>query len=340
MTGPITAECIYMESSGTSPKIDMRMIAASDWMEELHEEVDFSWVAHAGDASHRRYFRVGLDGEVRMLMDAPPEMESCETFLDVCSRLQKAGLHAPEIFSTNLEKGFIILEDLGDDLFRDVLDEQNPAPLFDEALTALEVMAKDVSTDGLQEYSEDTLYDDLHLFTDLYLVRHKDFRLTHQQRKKWMAFCDELVAAAKEQPQGFVHKDFHSCNLLQTPDSSPGIIDFQDAVIGPVSYDFISLVWDRYVAWPREQIEQWMEQFRLMVAPEIEPDKWIYYCDLMGLQRNLRIVGRFAQLQHSENKPGYVEMIPRFFQYVLDVIPNYPQFSEIADWIRSEECAP
>jgi len=127
---------------------------------------------------------------------------------------------------------------------------------------------------------------------------------------------------------------------LKTEQNSPGIIDFQDAVTGPISHDFVSLIWDRHISWPRPQLEAWMERFRMMVAPEITPDKWIYYCDLMGLQRNLRIVGRFAQLYHSEGKHGYVEMIPRFFQYILDVLPRYPQFSEVAEWIGSDECAP
>jgi hypothetical protein len=127
---------------------------------------------------------------------------------------------------------------------------------------------------------------------------------------------------------------------MKTTFNSPGIIDFQDAVKGPLTYDFVSLAWDRYIRWPRPQLEGWMEQFRLLVSPETDPQTWVYWCDLMGLQRNIKIVGRFALLRHVQEKHGYIEMIPRFYQYILDVLPRYSQFSEITDWLRSEECAP
>ena len=121
-----------------------------------------------------------------------------------------------------------------------------------------------------------------------------------RQRMAWVSFCEQLVKVALEQPRVFVHRDIHSCNLLRTRDNNPGIIDFQDAVSGPLSYDFVSLVWDRYIHWPRQQLEQWMEQFRLLVAPDTGSDQWIYWCDLMGLQRNLRIIGRFI------NRPKFI----------------------------------
>ncbi len=273
-------------------------------------------------------------------MDAPPEKENSASFVDICGRLRKAGLHAPKILEQNLQDGFIMLEDLGDGLYRDLLSEEEPEALFDPAFGSLAVMANEVDCSGLPEYDEETLHDELALYTDLYLVRHRGYSLRYRQRNAWMKFCDELVAAALEQPRVFVHKDFHSCNLLQTEENSPGIIDFQDAVSGPLSHDFVSLIWDRYIAWPRPQLELWMEQFRRMVAPGIAADKWIYYCDLMGLQRNLRIVGRFAQLQYSHGKPGYIEMIPHFYQYILDALPRYPQFAGVAEWIGSDECAP
>jgi aminoglycoside/choline kinase family phosphotransferase len=329
-----------MESSGTSPKLDMRIINAQDWLSDRFTDVSMDFTPVAGDASHRRYFRVLVNKESRILMDAPPAIENCESFLDIGKRLRQTGLHAPEIIETDIESGFILMEDLGDRLYRDVLDADDPKPLFNEAFTALQKMAQEVDSVGLPVYKEDRYFDEMNLFTDHYLIRHLDYRITHKQRQEWMNFSEELVTAALEQPQTFVHKDFHSCNLLETTDNSPGIIDFQDALLGPVTHDFVSLIWDRYVAWPRPLLEQWMEQFRQMVAPQIPSVKWIYYCDLVGLQRNLRIVGRFAQLKYSEGKPGYVAMIPRFHQYILDVLPLYPQFSGVAKWIGSDECAP
>lgn len=320
--------------------MDLRIINAHDWLSEKYTHVSMDFIPVAGDASHRRYFRVRIDEEFRILMDAPPAIENCKSFLDIGERIRKTGLHAPEIIEVDIDSGFILMEDLGDLMYRDVLDENVPQPIFDEAFVVLRKMAQEVDSTGLPIYNEDRYFDELNLFTDHYLIRHLDYCIAHKQRQGWMMFCEELVKAALEQPQTFVHKDFHSCNLLKTSDNSPGIIDFQDALLGPVTHDFVSLIWDRYIAWPRPLLEQWMEQFRLMVAPQVPADKWVYYCDLMGLQRNLRIVGRFAQLKHTEGKQGYVEMIPRFHQYILDVLPLYPQFSEVSEWIGSEECAP
>lgn len=273
-------------------------------------------------------------------MDAPPQLEDSAPFIDIGKRLRACGLHAPEVFQYDLARGFLVLEDLGDDLYRDLLNADTVQELFGETFPALAVMARQVSDIGLPGFDEDLLHDEMNWFTDLYLARHKGLTLKYRQRKAWLGFCEELVAAAFEQPQVFVHKDVHSCNLMRTVANSPGIIDFQDAVKGPLTYDFVSLIWDRYIAWPRPQLEQWMEQFRLLVSPATDPEKWIYWCDLMGLQRNIKIVGRFALLRHVQEKHGYIEMIPRFYQYILDVLPRYPQFAEIDNWLRSEACAP
>jgi aminoglycoside/choline kinase family phosphotransferase len=329
-----------MESSGTSPKMDPRLFDAQDWLNDQFADVGMDFRPVTGDASNRRYFRVLVDGTTRILMDAEKDRSGCESFLDIDQRLRQAGLHAPEILATNLDGCFILMEDLGRDLYRELLIYEEPEELFNQAFDALAVMAQDVSVADLPVYDEDTLYDDLNLFTDLYLVRHRNYLLSHRHRLEWMAFCDAVVASNLEQPQTFVHKDFHSFNLLRTEENTPGIIDFQDALIGPITYDFASLIWDRYITWPRPQLEEWMEQFRVMVGPQIESQEWVKYCDLVGLQRNLRIIGRFAQLEYSEGKKGYLEMIPRFYGYVLDVLPRYPEFAPVADWIGSEECAP
>jgi len=329
-----------VESAGTFPKLDLRVEAAKDWAAGLFSEVGEIWLAVAGDASFRRYFRGLVDGRSAILMDAPPEIESSAPFVDVCARLRVAGLHAPEIYAQDLSRGYLLLEDLGDVLYRDVLNQDNAQQLFDEIFPALATMATEVETGGLPDYDAGTLLDEMHLFADLYLLRHRGYRLSHRQRTDWMAMCERLANAALEQPQVFVHRDVHSCNLMLTAGRNPGILDFQDAVRGPVTHDFVSLVWDRYIHWPRERIENWMEQFRRMVAPGVAPGRWIRWCDLSGLQRNLRIVGRFAELKYSEGKPEYIELIPMFYRYLLDVLPTYPEFAPVAEWIGSEACAP
>jgi aminoglycoside/choline kinase family phosphotransferase len=326
-----------VHSAGTSPPLDLRFEYGRDWILETFEESDEVWKQVTGDAGNRRYFRGKVDGKTMILMDSEHEHQGA--FVDICNRLRKAGLHAPEIIQFDLDRGYLLLEDLGEELYRDLLSEDNVEQLLGEALDALAVM-RGVDTAGLPRYGPETLRDELFLFPDLYLLRHKSCRMLGRRRDDWQELCNELVAAASAQPEVFVHRDIHSCNLLRTESNSPGIIDFQDAVAGPLTYDFVSLIWDRYIHWPRPRIEQWMEQYRLRVAPATDADTWRYWCDMTGLQRNLRIVGRFAELKYWEDKDGYIELIPMFYRHVLDVLALYPQFESIAQWLGSDACAP
>ncbi|NND44761.1 MAG: phosphotransferase, partial [Xanthomonadales bacterium] len=275
-----------------------------------------------------------------IVMDSPPEHGSLAPFVDITRRLRAAGLHAPRIFRENRREGFLLLEDLGDELYRDLLDEHSVDALFGEAFDAMLVMAHETDRSGLPEYDEDLLFDEMYWFVDVYLNRHRGTVLKHAQRQSWGRLCETVVNTTMEQPRAFVHKDLHSCNLLKTRRNSPGIIDYQDAMVGPVTYDLVSLLWDRYIRWPRARLEGWMEQFRQQACPEATPEQWLRWCDLMSLQRNIKIVGRFAILEHVEDKPGYVEMIPRFYQYIQDVLALYPEFSDVAEWLGEPECAP
>jgi aminoglycoside/choline kinase family phosphotransferase len=322
------------------PGSDDRLGLARAWLAGLSGQIAPEWRPIVGDASYRRYFRVTVDGQSRVLMDAPPDLEHSGAFVDVGRRLRAAGLHAPEILHSNLDEGFLLLEDLGDDLYRDMISRETVQPLFDDAFRALAVMARAVSPAGLPVYDRELFGRELGWFTGYYLGRHRGHGLDKARQSGWQAFCNELISTANEQPQVFVHKDIHSSNLMRTSRNNPGIIDFQDAVRGPLTYDFVSLIWDRYVAWPRDLLERWMEQFRRMVAPNTDPADWVRWCDLMGLQRNLKIVGRFALLRYEQDRQGYVEMIPRFYGYVLDVLALYPEFSAIREWLESDACAP
>ena len=158
--------------------------------------------------------------------------------------------------------------------------------------------------------------------------------------REWEALCTELQRSAASQPQVFVHRDFHSCNLLHADGAQPGIIDFQDAVRGPVTYDLVSLLWDRYISWPRARLEGWMESCRTTLAPETGSATWFRWCDLMGLQRNLKIIGIFSRLHYRDGKAGYLRMVPRFYRYVLDVLPSHPEFAGIRRMLERPECAP
>lgn len=333
------AECTAMEHNPSDP-IDKRLRQAQNWVSEVHGHPGVDWRSIAGDASFRRYFRFHEAGQSYVLMDAPPELEDSAPFLDVAKRLREAGLHAPNILACDLGLGFMILEDLGDDLYRDLLKPQTVELLFKPVFAALSTMAHKVCTKGLPVYGPEVLHRELSWFEDYYLAQHLNITWNVDQRASWHAFCDSLVAAAVEQPQVFVHRDVHSCNLLYLGDESPGIIDFQDAVKGPVTYDFVSLIWDRYTPWSRQRLEHWMEAFRKITCPQIAPLTWRRWCDLMGLQRNIKIIGRFAQLQHEHGKSGYIEMVPRFYQYLLDVLPRYPEFEAVERLLGDHSCAP
>ena len=294
----------------------------------------------SGDASFRRYFRIRDGRQSLIVMDARPDKEDSAPFVDIAHRLRDAGLRAPRIIHFDLQQGFGLLEDFGDTLYRDIIDSATIDELMPGLLDVLETMARKVDPEGLPRYHSLKLQQELALFPDWYLRVHKKRPFTHMEWLMWSDFCVALIRSANRQPHVFVHRDFHSCNLLRTEDGQAGIIDFQDGVYGPLSYDLVSLLWDRYIAWPRERLEDWMMTFHRRLELDCEPESWIRWCDLMGLQRNLKIVGIFARLCYRDGKTGYLEMIPRFYDYLLDVLPRYPEFDEFQQLLEQTECAP
>ena len=201
-------------------------------------------------------------------------------------------------------------------------------------------MALAVDAGQLPAFDTALLRQEMDLFPDWYLAHHRAAMPREQFDASWEQFCTHIIDSALDQPQCFVHRDFHSGNLLRTSGDEIGIIDFQGAVKGPLSYDFISLVWDRYIMWPRAQIEDWMEEFRQLLGLEIDPSQWRRYCDLMGLQRNIKVVGIFARLYYRDGKSGYLEMIPRFYDYVTSTLRLYPEFAEMLNILEQPECVP
>ncbi|HCS27570.1 MAG TPA: aminoglycoside phosphotransferase [Spongiibacteraceae bacterium] len=280
----------------------------------------------AGDASFRRYYRTRLaDGRSYIVMDAPPDKEDSQPFIDVARRLRGANVHAPEILASDLQKGWLLLEDLGDDLYKKAFEQGDGDVLMTQIFDVLESQAGRVSCEGLPAYDRERLQVELDLFPDWYLGRQRMQPFTEEEQSQWDDLCALLCRNAAAQPQVFVHRDFHSCNLMVLGAAAPGVIDFQDAVCGPITYDLMSILLDRYITWPRAQLESWMNTFRRRVAPEVEPEEWLRWCDWMGLQRNLKIIGIFARLSHRDGKSGYLELIPRFADYVRDVLMRYSE---------------
>jgi len=324
-----------------APATDARSTALRDWLVTLEPDGARQGELRnlAADASFRRYFRWRTAAGSYVAMDAPPEHERLDRFLEVAGRLRAAGLHAPEVLAHDRDQGFVLLEDLGDRLYRDLLDTDSADTLYGTAFDTLDCFAKRVDCAGLPDYDSDELRAELELFPDWYLRRQQGRPVSARERVHWDRLCERLIASALDQPQGFVHRDFHSSNLLLTEHNPPGIIDFQDAVCGPVTYDLVSLLLDRHITWPRRRLEGWLEAGRRRLAPDLESAEWQRRCDWMGLQRNLKILGIFCRLNHRDAKPAYLALLPRFRGYVLDTLRRYPELDRHRDWLEPRLCA-
>lgn len=292
------------------------------------------------DASFRRYYRVFLpDGTTRIAMDAPPEREDCRPFVEVARRLREPGVHVPEIHAQDLEQGFLLLEDLGDQSYLQALDEETVERLYGDALGALMTMQACVSAEDMPPYDRELLMEEMELFRHWLLEEHLSMALTGADE----AMLDEAFAlladSALEQPQVFVHRDYHSRNLMAGVSPNPGVLDFQDAVRGPVTYDLVSLLRDCYIRWPDQQVEEWAwGHFQLAVQSgvlrEEDEKRFMRWFDLMGIQRHLKAAGIFARLYHRDGKPGYLPDVPRTLGYVVDVARKYPELQALSDFVE------
>lgn len=304
---------------------------------ESHELVPAS-----SDASFRRYFRIHTDGTTRVVMDAPPPQEDCQPFVHVANLLRVAGMNAPEVIAANIEDGFLILSDLGTTTYLDVLNEDNVDRLYGDAIGALAQLQACIepASAGLPVYDSELLNRELSLFKDWYLQKHLGMTLDAAQEGILVATNKLLVESALAQTRVCVHRDYHSRNLMFTEKNNPGVLDFQDAVIGPVTYDLVSLLRDCYISWPRERVEGWvLNYYQILVesgvinADYVSEQQFLRDFDLMGVQRHLKAIGIFARLLHRDGKDGYINDIPRTMAYVKEVAGRYPELSEFAGFL-------
>jgi hypothetical protein len=270
-------------------------------------------------------------------MDAPPERESCDAYINIAMRLQAAGVHAPVILEKDLDQGFLLLTDLGTELYLDALTEDSADRLYGDALRALADIQARADKDGLPPYDERLLLQEMILFPDWLLGRHLHLHLAEEQQVELKRVFAFLVANALDQPRVFVHRDYHSRNLMVCPGHNPGIVDFQDAVAGPVTYDLVSLLKDCYIKWPRQQVNDWASGYcRTIKLPAgVEEATFLRWFDLMGVQRQLKASGIFARLYHRDQKSGYLKDIPRTLSYILDLGQEYAELQFLVDLIRN-----
>ena len=290
------------------------------------------------DASFRRYFRV-TSHESLIVMDAPPP-EDCRKFVVVAGYLQKMGLNAPRIIQSDPEQGFLLISDLGTEPYLSVLDTRPELgdALYRDAIDALlTIQANGAQFQGrLPLYDEELLRFELSIFREWLCERHLGLEFSASEESMWQQSCNLLVANALEQRKVFVHRDFHSRNLMRVSEHNPGILDFQDALEGPLTYDLVSLLKDCYIRWPADVIRERVGWFLAGLPEPVENESgFMRHFDLMGAQRHLKAAGIFARLSRRDGKHGYLGDIPRTLGYVVEIAPDYPEFRELASFIES-----
>jgi hypothetical protein len=290
------------------------------------------------DASFRRYFRITINGTSQVIMDAPPNKENCLPFIEVARRLRQSGLNAPEVIMANLERGFLLLTDFGSQLYLPALNETQADQLYRDAITALVTMQKLTSAEGLPPYDHRLLHQEMNLFTDWLLGKHLHFQLAEPEQQKLVTNFEQLSANALSQPQVFVHRDYHSRNLMVVSPNNPGILDFQDAVKGAITYDLVSLLRDCYIAWPLEQVHDWAMQYFTQAQQQgllsgIPAPQFLRWFDWMGIQRHLKASGIFARLYHRDGKSNYLKDIPRTLNYIVTVASHYSELAYLHELV-------
>jgi aminoglycoside/choline kinase family phosphotransferase len=287
----------------------------------------------SGDASFRRYFRAHAGNKSVIAMDAPPDKEDCRPFVRVAALLREAHLHAPEVLAQDLRQGFLLLTDLGTRTYLDVLTADNADALFYDAIDALVRWQRASRHDVLAPYDEPLLRRELNLFTEWYLPRHLGVSLDKESQALWDRTCALLVESALRQPQVYVHRDYMPRNLMVS-DPNPGILDFQDAVCGPITYDVASLFKDAFISWPEERVTGWAGCYWEAARSSGLPvhDTFLDFkraFDWMGLQRHLKVLGIFARLTYRDGKASYIRDTPRFVRYVMSVAPRYAELAPL-----------
>jgi len=293
----------------------------------------------SSDASFRRYFRVRHEQGCDIVMDAPPDKENLLSFIKNAELLKSAQIHVPAIFAENRSQGFLLLEDLGKQCYLDQLSDSNADVLYRDAMDSLFRLQTEIIADSseLPVYDRALLSRELNIFYEWFLENRLGIILPVDVREELNA-C--LLDSALEQPCVVVHRDFHSRNLMILQQDSPGVIDFQDAVVGPVTYDLVSLLRDCYVRWPEARVYQWTNTYyqRLTAAGLVDVAfiRFKRWFDLMGLQRHLKAVGIFSRLDLRDDKPGYLGDIPRTMSYISDICELYPELSGFDAFLKQQ----
>jgi len=318
---------------------DERYQLIQQWLDNMDRFERYTIEPASADASFRRYFRIRQDHQSWIVMDAPPANEDCSAFVRIAQAWREQGLNLPEVLEQDLSQGLLLLSDLGQQQYLSVLNEQTVDRLYGDAMSALLVLqtcAPDYQ--NLPFYSEDLLRTEMDLFREWFLIEHLAVDISSTMTTTLDQTFTLLINSALEQPVVCVHRDYHSRNLMCCDKNNPGILDFQDAVVGPVSYDLVSLLRDCYIAWPRQRIENWVLGYHELalqsgILQDQDEQTFLRWFDLMGVQRHLKVLGIFARLNYRDGKATYLDDLPLVLAYVIDVCQRYPELATLHDLI-------
>ena len=291
----------------------------------------------SGDAGHRQYFRIEQNPDLLAVI-APPQHVDSEIFINLAHYLREQGIHAPQVYDFDRKCGFLLIENFGDDLYLGALTPDSVESLYGEALlTLLRLQQSPYDANLLSYYDAEKLQAEMDLFPHWFVERLLGYTLTDSDKALLQNVSTRLIDSALEQPSVFVHRDYHSRNLVHRVVGPPGVIDFQDAVWGPITYDLVSLLKDCYVRWPRAMVKRWAQAYGSMItsAGLIKPvseQQFQRWFDWMGLQRHIKVLGIFARLFLRDNKSTYLHDLPLVIRYTLEVANDYSEFADFHQW--------
>jgi N-acetylmuramate 1-kinase len=328
------------------PTTDERLALIHQWVSEGLRLAPETIEPASSDASFRRYFRVtcgpGTGARTYIVMDAPPGKEDVRPYVKVSRLLEGVGVHVPHIHEMDAERGLLLLEDLGSTQYLTRLNAGDDADaLYGDALNAL----ADIQVKGgeaaaeLAPYDREALMREMALMPEWFVSKHLQLSLSAAEQSDIANSFEFLVTEALAQPKVFVHRDYHSRNLMITRERNPGVIDFQDALAGPVGYDLVSLLKDCYIAWPRERVERWVSGYRAQLlkrgGPVGKDDReFLRWFDLIGVQRHIKVLGIFARLWYRDGKAGYLPDLPLTLEYVRDTARRYPELAALSQIVE------
>ncbi len=319
--------------------MDNRLTQLQKWLAKIFAGKSYAILPLASDASFRRYFRITCQNQSWIVMDAPPTKENCYPFVAIANGFAAKGIQVPSIVEADLTQGFLLLSDLGEKVYLAVLNPQTADQLYQRAIDTLLLIqsCQQIPHWPLPHFNHDFMLNELHKFQYWFLQRYLQLTLTQTEQRLLNTTFATLVQSAVTQPQICIHRDYHSRNLLLTTQEKVGVLDFQDAMLGPITYDVVSLLKDCYINWPRERVITWLNYYNKQLAQQawghtlhnsLDNQQLLRWFELMGIQRHLKASFIFARKYLRDQNKLYLHDIPRTLNYVADVLTYYPELAE------------